>query len=308
MSDYRKTRKLIDEYFDVRRYEGCKNWRATEWGDALRCRKVYENRFEGAGLQGEAEITREWLADLLARPLERREMPFSADADVSSVNDVTLEQLLELEQEILWGDELRSVSEKYHSVMDKKGRILAEAIKQNGGDERSRASLEDLPPEKFPEEALIQPEDLPDNLGESLFDVENRLSWYLPCTSAWASIDLNVPEEVASANFKRWFREKQAILACNGVEKPKSLFTEKDFTRWAKFRVLAYIDLSLFLKYMKVSMPNHVIGDILYPEEFKTDPGERIRNTTRKLARFLMEDALVALNAQACAEMATKGR
>jgi hypothetical protein len=61
--------------------------------------------------------------------------------------------------------------------------------------------------------------------------------------------------------------------------------TEKDFDDWRNAKVLQYFDLISISELDGNRISNHVIGDLLFPDEVDVDVAERVRKVTKRKAQ-----------------------
>ena len=116
-------------------------------------------------------------------------------------------------------------------------------------------------------------------------------------SDAWLIVDLNAADKQIIDDFQSWLKVIRELL---NVKAPKTTFSENKFKQWTNSRVLPYIDLSLWSRAENVWIKDKLYGDILFPEEIDIDTTERIRKTTRPLARRLLTGTtLAALQLQA---------
>ena len=116
-------------------------------------------------------------------------------------------------------------------------------------------------------------------------------------SDAWLIVDLNAADKQIIDDFQSWLKAIRELL---NIKSPKTTFSENKFRQWTNSRVLPYIDLSLWSRAENVWIKDKLYGDILFPEEIDIDTTERIRKTTRPLARRLLTGTtLAALQLQA---------
>jgi hypothetical protein len=96
---------------------------------------------------------------------------------------------------------------------------------------------------------------------------------------------------------------KKFITALRKAVNTKTLknnISSATFKRWAEMRVLPYMDLELWARNEKVNIPEHIYGNLLFPDETNIDVTERIRKTVKPLAKKLLSNELIwALEHQA---------
>jgi len=131
-----------------------------------------------------------------------------------------------------------------------------------------------------------------ENLLDTPFDIY-RYERDRRAGDTWLIVDLNATDKQIIDDFQLWLKVIRELL---NVKSPKTYFSENKFKQWANARVLPYIDLSLWSKAHNVRIKDKLYGDILFPDEIDIDTTERIRKTTRPLAKkFLSKTTLFAL-------------
>jgi hypothetical protein len=99
-------------------------------------------------------------------------------------------------------------------------------------------------------------------------------------------VDLWASDEQIKKDFSLWLTAKRNEIA----EAPTfNDFSSGVFRNWCKHRVLGFIDLELYAVYHDLILPNHLIGKLLFPDEFGIDTGERVRKVVRPLAHKILE-------------------
>lgn len=93
------------------------------------------------------------------------------------------------------------------------------------------------------------------------------------------TINVNAPDYVLTQNFKMYL--EAARTHYNYLQGVK--ISENIITRLYQSRIIQYMDLSLWLELEDLSVPNHVLGDWLFPYE-DVDIAEKIRKVTKPFA------------------------
>ncbi len=73
------------------------------------------------------------------------------------------------------------------------------------------------------------------------------------------------------------------------VTQGKQFYGEKDFARWHKYGVIPFIDLTMWADANNVNIAQHLMGDVLFPNELKTDTTQTIRQTVKPLVEKLLK-------------------
>ena len=60
------------------------------------------------------------------------------------------------------------------------------------------------------------------------------------------------------------------------------------FKRWSQMMVLPYIDLEMWARSEQKNIPDHIYGNLLFPNDLDVDVSERIRKTVKPLAKKLL--------------------
>jgi hypothetical protein len=103
------------------------------------------------------------------------------------------------------------------------------------------------------------------------------------------TVSLDVPEKLLIENFIALIREAKAARAND--ETPPTRFRKPDFTEWVRLGVLPYLDLTMWAQQEKVTIPNRVMADALFPGG---EAGEEVvRKTTEKLAGQLLNSDIL---------------
>ncbi|MFP3706200.1 DUF6387 family protein [Paraburkholderia sp. SIMBA_009] len=119
-------------------------------------------------------------------------------------------------------------------------------------------------------------------------------SWLPPIAHVYpfalAKIDLEASDSELIEDFARWLDHARAT---RGVQQASGLFGAAEVERWAEYRVLAYIDLQLWLQTIGKSITQPVLGDILYPDLYGQSRESRIQKTIPAYAADLMNPRVV---------------
>lgn len=102
-------------------------------------------------------------------------------------------------------------------------------------------------------------------------------------------VDLNATDQQIIADFSKWLTNKRAEANTTDINNYYSdeKITIKSIHEWSTSRVLAYIDLTNYASLRESFIPNHLMGDLLYPDQFDINLAERVRKKIKPLANKL---------------------
>lgn len=108
-------------------------------------------------------------------------------------------------------------------------------------------------------------------------------------TSLLVDIDLLATDDVIYESLKK---ELEYARKKRNISNTKC-FSDADLNKFKKLRLLQYIDLMIFFQAKGIRVNNVVLSKILYPDEYVTNPIERIRKTMPELARNVLSDKVL---------------
>lgn len=147
---------------------------------------------------------------------------------------------------------------------------------------------------------------IPELLDKGFQDFSNENKLGFP--EGVVIVDLMSTDETILSDFEAWLKQKRSIFRENRDFQPPTQFTQADFNRWHKMAVLGYLDLKLFSNHFNIHIPDHVIGQLLFPNAQDFDSTERVKKTVRPLATQLSNNGFLdALEGQAAADVRLKG-
>lgn len=98
-------------------------------------------------------------------------------------------------------------------------------------------------------------------------------------------VDLFAPDKLILEDFKHWLAAARSVF-----EIPtRKMFSKSEVAKWADFRLLPYLDLSLWAALEQVIIPYAVLGNALFPDEYDVDLPERIRRVTKPKAEWAIQ-------------------
>lgn len=112
-------------------------------------------------------------------------------------------------------------------------------------------------------------------------------------------INLTASDEQILNEFKKWL-----IATRSSYDKfIKRQLSTKDYQDWVESKLLPYWDLTTIAAIEKATIPYHVLGNALFPDEFSVDLTERIRKITKRKCQLIFSGKVMgALIAQAESE------
>ena len=100
------------------------------------------------------------------------------------------------------------------------------------------------------------------------------------------TVNMQLPDKVLIEQFERILNERRARMQSVGI--PSESSRKHDLSGWHRFGVLPYLDLKIWEREEKVSIPNRVMADAIFPAG---EGGEEVvRKTTAKLAFELVTE------------------
>lgn len=112
-----------------------------------------------------------------------------------------------------------------------------------------------------------------------------------PDPIVYAAINLHAPEDVAVAAFVQWFRRARTGRALTST--PRRSLGEKYFGKWAAYRILPYLDLTLWLHATQQRRSDRWLADVLFAG-FDGVPSDRLRKHTKKYAAHALHPRLLS--------------
>lgn len=122
--------------------------------------------------------------------------------------------------------------------------------------------------------------------------------------TGFLQINLLASDDQILKEFKDWLIEARS----HSNEFPsfhiKRQFSSKELLDWHKSRVIPYWDLTTIAMFENATIPFHVLGDALFPEEWDVDLTERVRKVTKRKCNYIFsKEVILALLAQALSEV-----
>ena len=104
---------------------------------------------------------------------------------------------------------------------------------------------------------------------------------------AHITVNLRNNDEDIINSFKEWLqntRQKTDIIRSNRI-------SDKELTKLSQFKILAYIDLFLWMKITDIRLTQYQIANLLYPNEFDIDIKERLKACTIPRATMVLNSS-----------------
>ena len=125
-------------------------------------------------------------------------------------------------------------------------------------------------------------------LSQPFDDVDHRSSKDATSLKTIA-VDLNASDKTILNDFAKWLEEARKYYS---ALKRKHI-TDSDMRDWSEYKVLQYLDLSLWAKLANIEISDAVMGRALFPEEYDVALAERIRKVVRHKAKTVISSSFV---------------
>jgi hypothetical protein len=117
-----------------------------------------------------------------------------------------------------------------------------------------------------------------------------------PESSRYLKVDMCASNEKILADFKTWLLNTRSDM---GDKYLKRDFSSIDFKDWHESRLLPYWDLTEIARNENATIPFHVLGTALFPNEYGIDLTERVRKVIkRKCQQIFSWEVVEALKLQ----------
>ncbi len=145
-------------------------------------------------------------------------------------------------------------------------------------------------------------------LGDPVFYHESEL-YARDLGDIGLRININATDEQLISDFKGFLDEVRKIVllpkrtTARGKTFGRKNFTSADFRKWSSLQILAYLDLTAWARFTNKQLTHHMLGEVLFPNEYDVDLTERVTKTVKPLAEFLTSrSGIEALAAQEYSE------
>lgn len=197
--------------------------------------------------------------------------------------------------------------QKFHSVQELTEHsayaFLLESDRKEEIENDFKTLWEDIPngPERwFNKELWQQPKDILNKYSYPISDIVDEWGG-----NKFLEINLEASNEMILEEFKDWLVQARST----SDEFIKRQFSSADFEDWYSSRLLPYWDLTTIATMEDATIPFHVLGKVLFPDEYEVDLAERIRKVTKKKCQYLFSDEVVsALSAQSSQNNLSKSK
>ncbi|MCA8147962.1 DUF6387 family protein [Burkholderia vietnamiensis] len=258
--------------FDVKNYDACLKFDATDWALNLNARYV-DLFLRSKGIDVDSDIflslkasRYQSLAFSLENPIVPRRIIKRGEESVgpSHISDVSAYEVL---------DGYSGLDGRYNEYFR-----LKEAAERS--DENGSAAYHKL---------------------------RNKAAWemHVDCGARVPStvkihVDLESSDEKLVSDFRAWLAETRRRT---GITVKRRRFSDSDFYDWAEKRILAYLDLKIWQEKNHIRLTNHLVGVALFPDEFDVALSERVRKVVAPLAEFaIAQSTITALYSQVMSE------
>lgn len=106
------------------------------------------------------------------------------------------------------------------------------------------------------------------------------------------TVDINASDQQLKNDFEEWLKDFRQTTK---YEAEKKSIAPNALRKWAKHKVLPYLDLTLIAEAEKKRLTQNKLGNLLFPEEVEVDTTERIRATVAPLAEKLLDRKTLAV-------------
>ena len=117
-------------------------------------------------------------------------------------------------------------------------------------------------------------------------------------------VGLHGSDEKIIDDFAAWLAEMRRKLA---MELPKQRVQDTDLANWAKYQLLAYLDLTFWAKVNNCQITNQVLGIVLFPTDYEVALSGRVRKVVMPLARYVCREAFTDMLRSQVSELVGMG-
>ncbi len=103
-------------------------------------------------------------------------------------------------------------------------------------------------------------------------------------------VNIRASDEKILKDFKSWLQKSRIDM---GGEFLKHEFSSLDFKDWYKSRLLPYWDLTKIAKHEDATIPFHILGAALFPDDYEVDLAERVRKVMKRKCQQIFSLAVV---------------
>lgn len=103
-------------------------------------------------------------------------------------------------------------------------------------------------------------------------------------------VHMRASDEKILKDFKTWLQKSRIDMGCEFL---KHEFSSFDFEDWYESRLLPYWDLTKIAKQEDATIPFHILGAALFPDEYEVDLAERVRKVTKRKCQQIFSWAVV---------------
>jgi len=125
--------------------------------------------------------------------------------------------------------------------------------------------------------------------------------------SANVVVDLDAPDKVIIESFGKWLIQvrKTALDRGRKADLPPKIFSKAEFDKWYENRILLLRYLQQWAFKNNKHIPQRILGEVLFSDDYGRDRTELIRKTVKPMAKTVFsQTTLFALRLQASTEQA----
>jgi hypothetical protein len=95
-------------------------------------------------------------------------------------------------------------------------------------------------------------------------------------------VNLYATDDNIRRGFDAWLATARQAT---GITTAKKQYNQRDFDQWEKYRILPYLDLTMWARANNVQLTQQTLGEALFPDEIDVSLAERIRKVIDPMAR-----------------------
>jgi hypothetical protein len=306
--------KIVNQYFDPKKYSDSIEMSLYEWWLALTIRRWCLYGYSN-GHQPNPTYAESLLKDIINDPTNRvarkyrneEELDRNQRLNVESSEISSATAVLDLSMFSMWRQKLlidnlfpenKTIFTEWHNVIESNysnGHI-------NWDDENDCPRRTPMETELSYHDEILKKEDI----NKELYD------W------GFISVDLGASDELILESFKTWLGEKRASMTSHNkyIEKKQGkhknkkehIFTSSDLMKWCNSCVLQYLDLQIIAKSQSIKLSDIMCGDLIFRNE-KIIIKDKMAQEVKPLSEFLLrQEILRSMHSQTYYDQAQKAK
>jgi len=256
--------KTIPSWFKLSNYDDCASFTSAQWLNELSMRLIYIQRkhFENGAPTSDS---RQLVDHIKTNGLVSKMKPYSYSKDLKEL----LRQPENTYQENRAS--VRNLSQRtaYGFFLDANNKEEIEYDYSVMSDTSTESVWGRLEERKAASSRLSHP-------------IINTQDYYSSEGTAFLEINLAASDEQLLKEFKDWLNDARCDESF-----VKRQFSKADFEGWHTSRILPYWDLTSIAALENATIPFHILGEALFPDEFGVDLTDRVRKVTKKKSQFV---------------------